>query len=191
MERGISDRSVLDKFAEDFCSVTEKHVKYIVVSGYVAIAHGRFRTTEDIDMITEKMSFEKFAVFHHALEKAGFHCMQSTKVEDIYEYLEKGDGIRYVRKETFLPPEMEIKFAKDELDELQIETRRKMPFTGLDVWFSSVEMNIAFKEELLKSPKDMEDARHLRKIYKNEINPEIIEEIKEKIKVLRLRDDKR
>ena len=86
---------------------------------------------------------------------------------------------------------MEIKFAKDELDEMQIKTRKKMPFTGLDIWFSSIEMNIAFKEELLKSPKDVEDARHLRRIYEDEINPELIEEIKEKIRILRLRNDKR
>ncbi|MBS3077256.1 hypothetical protein J4233_03200 [Candidatus Pacearchaeota archaeon] len=191
MERGVSDRSVLDAFAEDFCKVAEKHVKYIVVSGYVAISHGRFRTTEDIDMIIEKISFDKFEAFHNALDKAGFHCMQSTKAKDIYEYLAAGDGIRYVRKETFLPPEMEIKFAKDELDEMQIKTRKKMPFTGLDIWFSSIEMNIAFKEELLKSPKDVEDARHLRRIYEDEINPELIEEIKEKIRILRLRNDKR
>jgi hypothetical protein len=191
MERGISDRSILDAFAEEFCKIAEKHVKYIVVSGYVAISHGRFRTTEDIDMIIEKIGFKKFEAFHNHLDEAGFHCMQSTKVKEIYEYLAAGDGIRYVRKETFLPPEMEIKFAKDELDELQLKTRKKMPFTGLDIWFSSIEMNIAFKEELLKGPKDLEDARHLRRIYENEINLDLIEDIKEKIKILRLKDDKK
>ncbi|MBU0907847.1 MAG: hypothetical protein KKD18_04200 [Nanoarchaeota archaeon] len=187
MERGISDRSVLDEFAEDFCRIAEKHVKYIVVSGYVAISHGRFRATEDIDMIIERVDFEKFNNFHQELDKAGFHCMQSTKVKDIYEYLEKGDGVRYVREGTLLPPEMEVKFAKDELDELQLKTRKKIPFTGLDIWFSSIEMNIAFKEELLKSPKDLEDARHLRKIYEGDINENFIEEIKRKIKKERLK----
>lgn len=191
MERGISDRNILDRFAEEFCKIAEKHVKYIIVSGFVAISHGRFRTTEDIDMIIERISFEKFKVMHENLDRAGFHCMQSSKVEDIYEYLEKGDAIRYVRKGTFLPPEMEIKFAKDEIDELQIKTRKKMEFTGLDIWFSSIEMNIAFKEELLKGDKDLEDAKHLRKIYENEIDIELIDEIKKKIRRLRLKDDKR
>jgi len=114
--------------------------------------------------------------------------METEPGQDADEYLAAGDGIRYVRKETFLPPEMEIKFAKDELDEMQIKTRKKMPFTGRDIWFSSIEMNIAFKEELLKSPKDVEGARHLRRIYEEEINENEINKIKEKIKRMRLNE---
>lgn len=183
----MGDRNVLDKFALEFCKIVEKHAKYIVVSGFVAISHGRRRTTEDIDMIIEKIPFEKFKEMHKELDKKGFHCLQSDDVEDIYDYLKKGDSVRYMRKGTFLPPEMEIKFVKDELDELQMKTRIKLDFTGLDIWFSSIEFNIAFKEELLKDNKDMEDARHLRIIYKDNIDYNLIEEIKEKIKKLRLK----
>ena len=75
---------------------------------------------------------------------------------------------------------MEVKFAKDELDEMQIKERVKLEFTGLDVWFSSIETNIAFKEEYLKSDKDIEDARHLRIVYEGKINEKKIEEIKER-----------
>lgn len=186
MNRGVDDKNILDEFVLQFCSIAEKHVRYIVVSGFVAISHGRTRGTEDIDMIIEKIPKEKFILFHDELIKNGFHCLQSTKVLEIYEYLERGDSIRYVRAGTFLPPEMEIKFAKDELDELQLRTRKKLPFTGFDIWFSSVEMNIAFKEELLCSDKDLEDARHLRIIYKDEIDESFIEKIKKKIQKLRL-----
>lgn len=187
MERGIEDKNILDEFAVHFCDIIEKYVKYIIVSGFVAISHGRRRTTEDIDMIIERINFEKFKQMHDNLDKNGFHCLQSTKINDIYEYLEKGDSVRYVRKGTFLPPEMEIKFVKDEIDELQIRTRKKLAFTGLDLWFSSIEFNIAFKEELLKSPKDMEDARHLRIIYKDEVDEIFINEIKKMIRKLRLK----
>lgn len=47
---------------------------------------------------------------------------------------------------------MEVKFAKDKLDEEQINARVKLPLTGLDVYFSTVESNIAFKEEYLSGP---------------------------------------
>ena len=47
-------------------------------------------------------------------------------------------------------------------------------------------MNIAFKEEYLKSPKDMEDAKHLRKVYPI-INEEEIEDIKRKIRKIKLK----
>jgi hypothetical protein len=185
MERGVGDRNILDKFAEEVCEIIDKYVKYIVVSGFVAISHGRFRTTEDIDMIIEKIPFERFEKMHNNLVDKGFECLQSTKSKDIYEYLQKGDSIRYVRHGTFLPPEMEIKFAKDEIDELQLKTRQKLDFTGLDIWFSSIEMNIAFKEEYLKSDKDLEDAKHLRNIYEDRIDESEITKIKEMINKLR------
>ena len=188
MDRKVYDKTILDEIAEDFAKIIEKHCKYIIVSGFVAIAHGRSRGTEDIDMIIEKLSKEKFILLHNDLEKAGFECMQSLKAEVIYDnYLSKGDSVRYTKKNEMLP-EMELKFVKDELDELQIRTREKMPFTGIDVYFSSIEMNIAFKEELLKSDKDLEDAKHLRIVYKEGINEKEINKIKEKIKEMRLKE---
>lgn len=96
MERGIGDRNILDRFAEKFCEITERYVKYIVVSGFVAIAHGRRRTTDDIDMIIERIPFEVFEKFHNELINNGFICMQSSKVRDIYEYLDNKDSVRYV-----------------------------------------------------------------------------------------------
>ncbi len=186
-DRRVGDRNILDAFALKFCAIAERHVRYIVVSGFVAISHGRRRTTEDIDMIIERMPKPEFISFHNDLIEEGFHCMQSSKVEDVYDYLNNGDGVRYTDNDQFFPPEMEVKFVKDELDTLQMATRKKLDFTGLDIWFSSIEFNIAFKEELLKSPKDMEDARHLRIIYKDELDESFIEEIKTKIRKLRLK----
>lgn len=191
MDRKVSDRTILDEFAENFCEIVEKYVRYIICSGFVSIAHGRSRGTEDIDMIIEKIPIEKFIQLHKELEKKGFECMQSDNPETIYwDYLVNGDSIRYTLPGG-IPPEMEVKFAKDILDEDQLKTRKKMPFTGLDIYFSSIESNIAFKEELLKSDKDIEDAKHLRIIYKEEINEEIINKIKKDIRKLRLKKDER
>ncbi len=185
MRRGISEKNILDLFVEDFCEVVEKHCKYIICSGFVAIAHGRTRGTEDIDMIIEKLSLEDFLKLHKDLMKKRFECMQSDKGEIVYrDYLIEGNSIRYTRKGEFLP-EMELKFAKDELDEEQLDSRQKIPFTKLDIYFSSIEGNIAFKEEFLKAEKDLEDAQHLRIIYEGKIDEDKIELIKDKIRKLR------
>lgn len=185
--RKVDDKTILDKFVEDFCKIVEKHCNYIICSGFVAIAHGRARGTEDIDMIIEKIDFEKFKKLHKDLVKNNFVCIQSDDEKKLfYNYLTNGLSIRYVWKdEGFFPPEMEIKFPKDFLDEEQISKRKKIPFTGLDVHFSSIESNIAFKEEFLGSQKDLEDAKHLRIIYGEKISEEKINEIKEKIKKYR------
>lgn len=188
MKRAIGDKNLLDKFIEDITNIIDKHCKYIVVSGFVAIAHGRTRATEDIDMIIEKLGPNEFAALHNDLLKGGFHCIQPGDAKELYEtWLRKEESIRYVRRGSYAPPELELKFAKDELDTLQLATRQKFPLTGLGIWFSSIDMNIAFKEELLKDEKDMEDARHLRNVYKDEINETSINDIKKMIKRLRMK----
>ena len=183
MERKIDDRTILDKFAEDFCRVMEKYSKYIICSGFVSIAHGRSRGTEDIDMIIEKISKNKFIKLHKDLVKNRFVCIQSDDVDVLYDdYLGNKLSISYVRKsEGFFPPEMEVKFVKDELDEEQIMARRKFPLTGLDIYFSSIESNIAFKEEFLGTEKDFEDAKHLKVIYEGEFDGAEVERIKKRI----------
>ena len=185
MERSVSDRNILDKFCEDFCNIIEKHCKYIIVSGFLVIASGRLRGTEDIDMIIEKITLPQFKSLFQELKEHDFVCMQSNNPEAAYEYLKDNLSLRFTAKNKPVP-EMEIKFVKDELDLLQLSTRTKIELTGLNVWFSNVNINVAFKEELLKSPKDMEDARYLRIVYKETIDEREIDIIKKMIKRLRL-----
>ncbi|MBI2672567.1 hypothetical protein HYX16_06555 [Candidatus Woesearchaeota archaeon] len=188
-KRIIDDRTILDEFVESFCKIIDKYVTYIICSGFVAIAHGRTRGTEDIDMIIEKISKKIFLEMHKSLIKNGFVCIQSDDPEEIfYSYLENGDSVRYVwDDEGYFPPEMEIKFPKDELDVEQLKLRIKLPLTKLDVYFCPIDYQIAFKEEWLRSDKDIEDAKHLRIIYEELINEEKINSIKERIRKLRLR----
>lgn len=183
--RGINNRNILDEFCIKFCKIIEKHCKYIIVSGFVAISSGRSRATEDIDMIIEKLDLKKLRTLHTDLINNGFVCMQSDSIEEIYDYLKDNTCIRYTLRDKPLP-EMEIKFAKDVLDDYQLKTRIKLPLTGLEVWFSSISMNIAFKEEYLKSEKDLKDAEHLRKVYPELVNEPEIERIKIMIRRLRL-----
>lgn len=183
--RMIDDRNILDKFCEDFCNIINKHCRYIVVSGFFAIASGRTRGTEDIDMIMEKLSKDQFRELFSDLTEHGFVCMQSNYSDEVYEYLQDNTSIRFTWKDKELP-EMELKFAKDILDEHQLQTREKYKLTKLDVWFSNVNFNIAFKEELLKSPKDLEDARHFRIVYSEKVNENEIQGIKKLIKRFRL-----
>jgi len=180
MERTISDRSILDKFTEEFCKIVNKHTKYIICSGFVAIAHGRSRGTEDIDMIIGKMTYVEFFALHNDLINNNFICLQSENPRIIFENYLLDSSARYIRKNEFVP-EMEIKFAKDKIDNDQLLSRRKIPFTGLNVYFPRIEEAIAFKEEYLKSEKDIEDARHLRLIHQNKLDESYIDEFKKLI----------
>jgi hypothetical protein len=183
--RATGDRNILDEFAETFCTIVQKRCDYIIVSGFVAISSGRSRATEDIDMIIPKLSIESFTKLHDDLDSEGFVCMQSDDPAEVHSYLTDNLSVRYTWRDKPLP-EMEIKFAKDKLDEYQLKTRLKLPLTGLDIWFSSIDMNVAFKEEYLKSDKDLKDAEHLRKVYPEMIDEKEIDKIKQMIRVLRL-----
>src|SRR3990167_6437378 len=98
MGREISDRSILDQFCEDFCEILEKHCKYIVVSGFLVIASGRTRGTEDIDVIIERITPEKFTSLFVELEENGFSCLQSSNALEAYEYLADNTSIRFSRQ---------------------------------------------------------------------------------------------
>lgn len=161
MNRAVDDRNILDVFCEEFCGIVQKHTDYVIVSGFLAIALGRMRGTEDIDMILPKLDVQTFTNLHVELEQNNFECVQSQYVKEIFSYLKENISVRYVRKNTYVP-EMEIKFAKDELDNTALRTKTFIPQTQLDIYFSEPELNIAVKEELLRSDKDMEDAKHTR-----------------------------
>ncbi|MBU4034976.1 MAG: hypothetical protein KKA35_00955 [Proteobacteria bacterium] len=137
-------------------------------------------------MIIERIGKDAFTRLHDDLLQAGFECIQSENPEIIYDdYLKDKTRVRYVRKGRYLP-EMELKLARDELDDYQIRTRKKLPLTGLNLYFSTIETNIAFKEELLKSEKDIDDADHLRIIYSDVLDEKEIINIKAEIRRLRL-----
>jgi len=176
----IEDINILDRFTLEFVEIIEKFSEYIIVSGFVAISSGRTRGTEDIDMIIRALTFQKFSELHDELLKNGFICMQSDSKKEIFEYLSEFNPVRYNWKDKPLP-QMELKFAKDILDDYQIKTKTKLDLTGLDVWFSNVNVNIAFKEHLLKSPKDIEDAKHLRIVYEEKVSEHEIKKVTELI----------
>ena len=187
MKREILDKNILKNFAINFCKIVEKYTEYIIVSGFVAIVSGRVRGTEDIDLFIKLIPKENFLELHRDLVENDFECMQSNDPEVIYNsYLKENLSVRYTYNDMPLP-EMEVKFPADELDVYQFKIKTKLPKTGLDLWFSSINMNIAFKEEYLKSEKDIEDAVYLRKFYQDLINENEINKFKQMIRNYKLK----
>ncbi|NVM30318.1 MAG: hypothetical protein HWN65_15845 [Candidatus Helarchaeota archaeon] len=182
----VTDYNYLANFCQSFCEILERYTRYIVVSGFLVISSGRSRGTEDIDVIIEPIDLDIYLKLHEELKKNQFQCLQSSDPNEIYnKYLKEKIPIRFIQNDKLIP-NIELKFAKDELDEYQLKTRKKIELTEINVFFSSIEANIAFKEELLKTPKDLDDARHLRIVYSGEIDEKEIEKLKKMIKKYRL-----
>ena len=78
--------------------------------------------------------------------------------------LDEGLAIRFADKNKVVP-NMEIKFVKDELDKFSMKEKIEVVIKGGSVFVSDIALQIAYKKYVLGSNKDLEDARHLQKLF--------------------------
>ena len=178
IDRILSD---LDKFTLDFIKVLEKHVKYVLVSGYVAILLGRARASEDVDVIIQKIEISKFQALYRELLKNDFYCLNAKKDKVLYDYLKDNLAVRFAKKGNTIP-NIELKWAKHEFDDLALENTIEVKLSEGNLKISHLELQIAFKKEVLKSPKDLEDARHIEKIAEKYLDNSLINKYRESLR---------
>lgn len=169
------DLNNLDKFVFDFVSLLDS---YVLVSGYVPIINGRSRGTEEVDLLVPKMDLRDFEKLWKRLDENGFECLNTPKVEDAFEMLNE-HAIRFARKGKAVP-NIEFKLVDNGLGKYALENRIKLFLKDKMFWISPLELQIAYKlflasdgtdEELIQD-KDIEDARHLYKLFEDKINNE-------------------
>lgn len=169
----------LDLFVLDFVQILEKYTDYAVVSGYVALLFGRARATEDVDVIVPKMDWKTFQKFFEELDNKGFWCLNSSDANSLYnDYLTQNTAIRIAYKNKAIP-NIELKFARNNFDLKTIDERIEAKTKRGSIFISRLEEEIAYKEKVLGSDKDKEDARFLRKVFKDILDEDKIEEIKD------------
>jgi hypothetical protein len=173
-ERELSN---LDKLVLKFIKILEKDLNYVIISGYVAILLGRSRATEDVDIFIRKIDKERFFIFYEDLKKEGFWCINAEKPEDLFSYLNEGLAVRFALKNTSIP-NFEVKIVKKE-DEEVFDDFILVKLKEGNLKISSIERQIAFKRYFLRSKKDMEDALHVEKIFKDRIDYNKINKLKE------------
>ena len=170
--------SNLDKFVLNFIKILKKHVDYVIISGYVSILLGRTRTTEDIDIFIEKISFEKFSKLYKEIRKNGFWCLNAEEAEEIFSYLKDNLAVRFAKKDKTIP-NFEVKFPKNKLDEEAFDEFIAVVLPNGKLKISSLERQIAFKRYYLKSDKDIEDAVHIEDLFKEKLDYNKINKLKD------------
>jgi hypothetical protein len=99
----------LDELAIAFAEVLDRFdVRYAYVAGYVSILAGRARSTEDVDVVFERIDEPVVVEIVTALDDAGFWG-PAMPLESTYEMLEGGDNI-WVAPEDQIMPHLEVKF---------------------------------------------------------------------------------
>ncbi len=166
----------LDKFVYNFVSLLEKHIGYVIVSGYVSIITGRSRATEDVDLLIPKMSKEKFTEIFSSMLKAGYECANTSIVEEAFSMLDE-HAIRFYESGRPIP-NIEFKMITNDIQKYAFENKLKLTLDGKTFYISPLELQIAYKLSLvapgeideISSDKDFEDAKHLYDVFKANIN---------------------
>ena len=128
------------------------------------------------------MDREKFFKLFEDLEKEGFWCLNAEKADSSFDnYLAKKVAIRLAKKDKVIP-NVELKFAKNDFDLMTIKERIEVKTKKGSLFISRLEEEIAYKEKVLGTEKDTEDARFLRKVFEKSLNLTKIEEIKKRLK---------
>ena len=174
--RLVNELNDLDKLVIDFVRILDRNkVKYVLVSGYVSILFGRSRSSEDIDIIVKKLPKRRFAVLWEDLSKY-FECLVPDNFESAYDkYLMKQTSIRFSRKDQPIP-NIEFMFPKaEDLDNWVLKNGKQVRLNRYALKISPIELQIAYKL-FLGSGKDIEDARHLYQLFKENLNQKLLSE---------------
>ena len=169
----------LDKFVFSFLDILEKETAYVIISGYLPILFGRPRSTDDIDILIPKMTGVQFQKLHNELVSNNFWFINSENIDDLFDLLSSNESIR-IAIDQEVTPNVELKFIKDPKDQETFKNKLTVIFANKKLFISPLELQIAYKEMMLKSPKDLEDALHLRELFKEQINENKIIQYKQK-----------
>ena len=174
--------TALDKFVIGFARLLEEHnIKYVIVSGYVAILFGRARGTEDVDILVERTDAPGFLSFYESALEHGYDFLNPEDANGLYEMLCERFGIRAAEKDTVIP-NMEVKFAKDDFDRYALSHRLEAVFNGGSIYISPIELQIPYKL-YLGSEKDIEDAIYLWDIFKDKLDIKLLGRFMKELKV--------
>ena len=174
--------SLLDNFVLDFTeNLIRNNIKYVMVSGYVAIFFGRSRISEDIDLLIEHIPFEKFLQFWNELDQ-NYECLNTSNSYEAYnDYLQNYCSIRLAKKGSFIP-NIELKFVKNDLDRYSLQHRKHVELADRSLYISPLELQIPYKL-FLGSEKDIEDARFLFKLLRDNLDNVMLKMFLTKLKI--------
>lgn len=174
--------SELDELVMRFVALLDKTgIKYVIISGYVAILFGRSRTTEDVDIFIEKIDPGKFGKFFDEVEKNGFWLLNGEGKEDGFDTLNELLSIRIAKRNEAIP-NFEIKFPKKDTDFISLNQPLEVIINDRHLNISPFEVQIPFKL-WLGSDKDLEDATHIYEIFKDKLNKEMMNNIAKELGV--------
>jgi hypothetical protein len=167
------DLTELDFFVKKFLDTLKKHTGYLVVSGFVSIASGRARGTEDVDILIPIMPEKEFSKLFNDLIQNGFWCYQGDTASEVYDNMKNLDSLRFAKHNEIFPNIELVPFdEKKKAKSFEFSNPIKIKIDVFEFKIPPLEFEILYKEIILKGKKDIEDARHLRAFFSDILKKE-------------------
>ena len=164
----------LDELAIEFSHVLNRFdIEHVYIAGYVSILAGRARSTQDVDVLIERIDSETANELAMTLDEEGFWG-PAMPLTSMYEMLDSGDNI-WVAPDDQITPHLEVKFARDEFDRASLENAITARIGGEAIPIGPLELQIAYKLHL-GTQKDIEDAVHLYTLFEESLSVSRLEE---------------
>ena len=164
----------LDELAIRFSKILGRFdIKHVYIAGYVSILAGRARSTEDVDVLIERIDEETADELAETLDEKGFWG-PTMPLTSMYELLDNGDNI-WIAPEDQITPHLEVKFARDEFDRASLQNAITARIGDEAVSIGPLELQIAYKLHL-NAQKDIEDAVHLYTLFEESLSVPRLEE---------------
>lgn len=169
----------LDDLAVRFTRILDDlGIDHVYVSGYVAVLTGRSRSTEDIDVLIERVDPATVDDLADRLEAEGMWG-PAMPLDSMAEMLE--DNV-WVAHDGEMVPRIEAKFVDDEFDRASLENAITARIDGFEVPVGPLELQIAYKL-WMRADKDFEDAAHLYGLFEESLRTDRLEEWVERLDV--------
>ncbi|OIB59118.1 hypothetical protein [Natrialba sp. SSL1] len=164
----------LDELAIGFSEILGQFdIEHVYIAGYVSILAGRARSTEDVDVLIERIDEETADELAKTLDEDAFWG-PAMPLTSMYEMLDNGDNI-WVAPDDQVTPHLEVKFARDEFDRASLENAITATVSGEEIPIGPLELQIAYKLHL-GAQKDIEDAVHLYTLFEESLSVPRLEE---------------
>lgn len=165
--------NALDRLILDVASILDAvGVRYVVVSGYVAVLFGRARATEDIDVITERFDRATADELAAALQSAGYWG-PAMPLDDLYETVADDLPVRIAEVDHRVPT-IELKFASGSADLASLHNPVTVRLPDGSLQIGPLELQIAYKLNM-GAQRDFEDALYLYETVGSNLNTGALE----------------
>lgn len=161
--------SIIDSSVLDFSDILKRNnIRHVLISGYIPILFGKNGDIEDIDILIQNISFEKFLKLWLEIENT-YECKNTNDPVDAYNaYLKNYHSVSIAKKEGQIP-DFKMKIIKNEIDRYVMKYRKIIRLGERQLFISPVEMEISYNLSR-GCEKEIEDARFLYNLFNENLD---------------------